>query len=73
MTRRKGTITLPVRGSRNISVDIYTWLRGEDEQFHKIGFSNGVPIVERIGDRVIELIDTEVNHYSNLQHNIKEI
>jgi hypothetical protein len=73
MTVKKSTVLQRAKYSMSVGVDIYTWLMGTDKQFHKIGFSNGVPTVERIGDSVIELIDTEVEHYSKLKHNIQEI
>jgi len=50
-------------------VDMYSWIQGTDHHPHKIGFRDGLPIVEKINDSVYLLLDSDKTHYSNTFHN----
>jgi hypothetical protein len=50
-------------------INLYSWIQGLDNHPHKIGFQDGIPVVEKIGENVYILSDSDATHYHTKFHN----
>lgn len=51
---------------KHARVDVYSWVTGQDKLPHKIGFFNGLPIVEKVNDEVLLLTESETEYYQSI-------